>query len=232
MLSGASKSRSTNNNEACSWLPFAYITNQAGGAISILPLSISGTIVTGVATALKVGAGALALAVDTRDNLLLVLVQGKGEIVLVSLSSGQVVGRVSGVSTGDDDGDDHEDHDKAVNIPTVTSVLPLNGRAATTFTLTLAGTNLVGAVDVIFAPPSAFRGRSEDQGRGRGLVKIARDIAFRVSNIEVNTAATQLTATVTTSAQTVVGARVVIVSTPNGESRFILVAGNTFTVIP
>ena len=133
MLSGASKSRSTNNNEACSWLPFAYITNQAGGSISILPLSISGTIVTGVATALKVGAGALALAVDTRDNLLLVLVQGKGEIVLVSLSSGQVVGRVSGVSTGDDDGDDHEDHDKAVNIPTVTSVLPLNGRAATTF---------------------------------------------------------------------------------------------------
>jgi hypothetical protein len=181
---------------------------------------------------LRSAPGARALAVDTRDDLLLVLVQGKGEIVLVSLSSGQVVGRVSGVSTSDDDGEDHGDHDKAVNIPTVTSVLPLNGRAATTFTLTLTGTNLFGAVEVSLARPSSFRGKSEDQGRGRGLVKIARDITFRVSNIEVNTAATQLTATVTTSAQTVVGARVVIVSTPNGESSFILVAGNTFTVIP
>ena len=85
---------------------------------------------------------------------------------------------------------------------------------------------------MILARPSAFRGRSEDHGRGRGLVKIARDSAFTVTNIQVNSAATQLTATVSMTAQTVVGTRVVFVSTPNGESSFILTAANTFTVIP
>jgi hypothetical protein len=45
-------------------------------------------------------------------------------------------------------------------------------------------------------------------------------------------AGTQLTATVTTTAQAVVETRVVFVTTPNGESTFILVPANTFTVIP
>jgi hypothetical protein len=61
---------------------------------------------------------------------------------------------------------------------------------------------------------------------------LARDAAITASNIQVNAAGTQLTATVTVSKQAATGARVVFVSTPNGESSFVQSAGDTFTITP
>jgi hypothetical protein len=96
----------------------------------------------------------------------------------------------------------------------------------------VTGVNLQGATNLSFLAPSLFPGKSEDHGKGRGLVMLARDAAFAVSNIQVNTAGTQLTANVTVSQQASVGPHVVFVSSGNGESSFSQSAGNTFTVAP
>jgi uncharacterized protein (TIGR03437 family) len=211
----------------------AYIANQSGGSISILPLSIAGSTVTGVATTLKVGSGVRALALDTKDNLLLAVNESTGEVVLISLSSSQVVGRFPAITSGSGrDGDDHGDHDNSANAPVITAMLPVTGRPNSTLTLTMTGTNLQGAGNLVFVLPSRFPGKSEDHGKGRGLVTQAKDTAITAANIQVNAAGTQLTATVTVSTLAVTGMHVVFVSTPNGESGFAQSAGNTFTIIP
>jgi uncharacterized protein (TIGR03437 family) len=212
----------------------AYIANQSGGSISILPLSISGVTVTGVASTLKIGLGVRALAVDTKDNLLLAVNQSAGEIVLVSLSSSQIVGRfpaATGGSSGQD-GDNHSDHDNSANAPVITAILPVTAKANSTLTVTLTGANLQGASELVFVLPSSFPGKSEDHGKGRGLVMLAKDAAITVANIQVNAAGTQLTATVSVSKQAATGVRVVFVATQNGESTFAQTAGNTLTIIP
>jgi hypothetical protein len=172
--------------------------------------------------------------VDTKDNLLMVTHEISGEIVVVSLSSRQVVGRFSEVTngSGEHDGDDHDDHDHSANAPVVSVLSPAAGKANSTFTITVTGTNLQGTTDLIFAVPSLFPGKSEDHGKGRGLVMLAKDAGFALSNIKVNAAGTQLTATVTVSKQVSVGPRAVLVSSGNGESSFSQSAGNTFTVTP
>ena len=132
----------------------------------------------------------------------------------------------------DTSNDDHADHDHSANLPALTAVSPVSGKAGTTFTVTLTGTNLQGTSDVIFALPAQFPGNSEDHGKGRGLSMLAKDSAFAVSGISVNAAGTQVTATVTVAGGAVKGARVVIASTPNGESSFVLGGGDTFTIVP
>ena len=171
---------------------------------------------------------------DTKDNLLIAVNEGSGEIVLISLSSSQIVGRFPGVTgdSEDHDGDNHNDHDKSLNVPAITAILPLTGKADTTFTLTLTGQNLQGASDVIFALPGKFLGNSENHGKGNGLIALAKDPAFTVSAIQVNAAGTQLTASITASAKAVTGIHVVIVNTPNGESTFVQSAVDIFTINP
>ena len=212
----------------------AYIANQAGGSISILPVSTVGGNVTGVATILKLGTGVRSLAVDTKDNLLLAVNESTGEIVLVSLSTSQVIGRFRAITgdDGDNDKDDHSDHDNSVNSPVITALLPALGKVNSTLVVTIAGKNLQGASGLVFVVPSRFPGKSEDHGKGRGLVKQAQDTAITASNIQVNAAGTQITATVVVSREAATGARVIFVSTPNGESSFAQSAGNTFTIIP
>jgi len=214
----------------------AFITNPAGGTISILPLTTTPTTVTGVATTLAVGAGPRALAVDTKDNLLLVLNESTGEIVLVSLTSPQIVGRFPAVTSGGDDdssdGDNHDDRHNAANAPAVTSILPVTGKVGTTITVTVIGTNLVSTNGLVFALPSMFPGKSEDHGKGNGLAMLAKDPAITVSGIQVNSAGTQLTATVKIAAQAALGPRVVLVTSSNGDSKFTMGSGNTFTVTP
>jgi uncharacterized protein (TIGR03437 family) len=210
----------------------AYIANQSGGSISILPLSISGSTVSGAATTLKVGSGVRALALDTKDNLLLAVNESTGEVVLISLSSSQMVGRFPAVTGGSGrDGDDHSDHDNSTNSPVITGILPVTAKLNSTLTLTIKGTNLQGASELVFVVPSMFPGKSEDHGKGRGLVNQAKDAAITAANIQVNAAGTQLTATVTVSPLAVTGIHVVFVSTPNGESSFAQSVGNTFTIM-
>ncbi len=56
------------------------------------------------------------------------------------------------------------------------------------------------------------------------------DPQIQVTNIAVNPAGTQLTASVTIAAGAAKGDRIVRVETPNGDSSFHNSAGNTFSV--
>jgi uncharacterized protein (TIGR03437 family) len=187
-----------------------YFANQTGGSVSVLPLN-STTI-----TSVKVDLGARALAIDTKDNLLVVSNEGTGTLVLVSLSSNTVTGRISAVQTSPGDQDDHGDHDNATNLPVIVSMTPLSAKAGATFTLTITGTNLTGATAVTFG------------GNGNGN----RGNDFTVSKISVNSAGTQLTATVSIDTSAKPGARIVSVTTPNGDSTDKGVGAAVFMVTP
>jgi uncharacterized protein (TIGR03437 family) len=201
-----------------------YLANQTGGTISVIPFAKGAA---GKVTTVKVDLGARALTIDTKDNLLVVSNEGSGTLVLVDLATNAVVGRIDAVRTSSNDSDDHGDHDGANNLPAVQSITPPSSKSNATITLTVTGTNLGGATDIVF---DLSRGNG-DQG-DNGDDKNKMDSAFTVSNIAVNSAGTQLTATVkiATGAQT--GPHIVRVITPNGESSGKVAPANTFTALP
>ena len=200
-----------------------YFANQTGGTVSILPFNGS----PGSISTVKVDLGARALTVDVKDNLLVVSNEGSGTLVLVDLNTNAVVGRISAVKTGENDDDDHNDRDGAANLPAVQSVSPASSKSGVTLTLTITGTNLGGATGIVF---DVRRGDGDQSDNDND--KNQSDDAFAVSNVAVNTAGTQLTATVKIAGSAQTGQHVVRVTTANGESSGKVAAGNIFTVLP
>jgi hypothetical protein len=175
--------------------------------------------------------GARALAIDSKDNLLVVSNEGTGTLVLVDLGSNKVVGRITAVQSnmdGDDGQDDHSDRNGANNAPTLTKLTPATAKVGSSITLTITGTNLTGATSVVFVDPSSLSGN----GHGKGLEDNNADSSFTVTNIQVTGGGTQLTATVAISSTAKAGARLVRVTTPNGETSKTISASNTLTVTP
>jgi uncharacterized protein (TIGR03437 family) len=187
-----------------------YFANQTGGSVSVLPLN--GTTITSVKTDL----GARALAIDTKDNLLVVSNEGTGTLVMVSLSSNTVTGRINAVQTSPGDQNDHSDRNNATNLPVIVSMTPTSAKGGATFTLTITGTNFTGATAVNFGANGSGN-RSSD---------------FTVSKISVNSTGTQLTAIVSLDASAKPGARIVSVTTPNGDSTDKGVGAAVFMVTP
>ena len=212
-----------------------YFANQTGGSVSVLPISSSGA--AGTVTTVKVDLGPRALAIDVKDNLLVVSNEGTGTLVLIDLATNKVAGTINAVQTGmqgDDDQDDHSDRNGAANLPTITSLSPASAKAgASGVNLTINGSNFTGATSVIFVNPSMLPGNGNGNGNGNNPGKGSPfnngDSAFTITNFKV-VSDTQITATVSiaTSAQT--GPRLVRVLTPNGESTLMLSTADTFTV--
>jgi uncharacterized protein (TIGR03437 family) len=199
-----------------------YLANQTGGSVSVIPF-VNGT--AGTPTTIKVDLGARALAIDSKDNLLVVSNEGSGTLVLVDLATNTIVGRVNAVSTGPSDNNDHGDRDGASNLPAVQSIAPLSSKAGLTLTLTITGTNLDGASSIVF---DLSRGNGDQGDNGNDKNKM--DDAFTVTNIAVNSAGTQLTATVKIASSAQTGPHIVRVVTPNGESSGKVATTNIFTV--
>ncbi len=220
----------------------AYFNNQSGGSVTAAKVVLAPPSFT--SQSIKVGIGARALAIDTLDKLLLVANEGSGEVVLIDLNTNQIAGRINGVRgevEDDSEHDDHDDRDQAANQPSITSLAPNKSKAGTSFTLTLAGKNLKGTTDVMFLDPDSLPGKGKSKGNGKSNGNGnngnhghgpfgQKDAAFTVTNIQVNGAGTQLTATVAIAANASKGDRLVRVETPNGESTFKGSNQNTFTV--
>ena len=211
-----------------------YFANQADGSVTAVPVSFlsSGAISASPAN-VKVGLGARALAVDTKDNLLLVTNQGAGTVALVDMRTNQVTARLNALASppdeGDDD-DDHSDHDHARNAPVLTSFSPTSAKAATSFTITIHGTNLTGVNHIVF-DLLALGNHADDHGKGIPVSLFGKpDAAFSVSGIQVNAAGTQLTAQVQLASSAAAGPRVVRIQSPNGTSTLWMSLANTFTV--
>lgn len=206
-----------------------YFANQTAGSVTIAQLSVANGQPAFTSTTVKTDLGTCALAVDTKDNLLLILNQGSGNMVLIDLASNQVVGRIDALRSGDDDeDDDHQDRDRGRNIPVIASLSPASAKAGVTFALTVNGSNLTGATSLTFTEPvPGFRSRGKGNDPARG-----RDAGFTVTNIVVNSAGTQLTAQIQIAAGTAAGPRIVRVLSPNGESVVAPSPANTFTILP
>jgi uncharacterized protein (TIGR03437 family) len=218
----ANPARSGGSSDVVFYNAKLYFANQAGGSVSAVPFNNGSA---GSITTIKVDLGARALAVDAKDNLLVVSNEGSGTLVLVNLATNAIAGRISGVKTNDNDDDDHSDHDHSANLPAVQSIAPASAHAGTTLTVTITGTNLGGATAVVF---DTLHGNGDNGDDDNDQNKM--DTAITVTGIQVSSNGTQLTATVAvgTSAQT--GPHVVRVVTPNGESSGMTAKGNTFTV--
>jgi uncharacterized protein (TIGR03437 family) len=214
-----------------------YFANQAGGSVSVLPLTAAGA-ASGAVTTIKVDLGARALAIDVKDNLLVVSNEGTGTLVLVDLATNNIVGRITAVQTGlpgDDGDDDHSDRKGGANAPTIAGISPLTAKAGATVTLTVSGTNLSGATALTFTAASSLlgngHGQGDDKGKGHGDDGGSGKL-FGVTSIQVNAAGNALTATVAIDSSTPQGAYLVRVDTPNGETTQVISAANTFTVLP
>lgn len=195
-----------------------YAANQAGGSVSVIPVDPKTGAQAGTISTIRVDLGARALAIDEKDGILVVSNEGSGTLVLVSLTSNTVVGRISAVRTSSSDtGDDHSDRNNASNLPAIASLSPSSAKPGATFTLTITGTNLAGATGISFG------------GNGKGN---DRGADFTVKDVTVNTAGTEITATVTIDASAKPGARMVSITTPNGDSTDKGTGGAVFTVLP
>jgi hypothetical protein len=120
-----------------------FLANQTGGSVSLMQLAAGATTFTGTPVLIRAETGVRALAVDTKDNLLIVTNQGTGNLVLIDLTTRQVVARIDAVrgETEDQNGkDDRTDRDRAANLPVITRCRPATGKIDTTFTLTIQGT--------------------------------------------------------------------------------------------
>ena len=213
----------------------AYFANQTGGSVSIAPVTFSNGTPVFNPTALNVGIGVRALAVDTKDNLLLVTSEGSGTVKVIDLATGKLLGSIDAVRSGKDDADEDDDHDDrnhGTNMPVISSISPSSVKAGGSFMITVTGTNLGGATDLIFVDPEEMpgHGNGKAKGRDRNHPLDGRDTGFTVSGITVNPAGTMLTALVQIAAGHSKAERVVRVLTPNGESPFQPAKSNTFTV--
>jgi uncharacterized protein (TIGR03437 family) len=218
----ANPDRSGGSSDVVFYNSNLYLANQAGGSVSVIPFK-AGSL--GTPIIVKADLGARALAIDVKDNLLVVSNEASGNLALVDLDTNKVAGRVNAVHTqmsGDDEKDDHNDRNNSANAPVIQSLSAASGKAGSSFSLTITGTNLTGATDVQFVQISGH-----ESGNG---MKGAND--FTVSAIQVNAAGTQLTAHVSIAASAKAGPRLVKVQSPNGESSTALAAANTFTVTP
>jgi uncharacterized protein (TIGR03437 family) len=207
-----------------------FFANQTGGSVSTVTIDMTTGVPTAPATTIKVDLGARALAVDAKDNFLLVTNEGSGTVVVIDLATGKVLAHIDAVRSQGEEGngdDDHGDRDHGKNLPVISSLAPVTAKSTSTFTITIMGTNLTGATDVIFVNPT-----NGDDGHGHSTEDGPhRDAAFTASNIQVNSAGTQLTATITVKSAAI-GPRVVLVDTPNGDSSLALTVANTLTVTP
>ena len=214
-----------------------YFANQSGGSVTLAPISMSGSQVNFTSTNIRAGTGARALAIDELDKLLLVTSQGSGNIVLIDLETNQIVDRINGVRSENEDEDDDEDtsddRQQGANVPRITSLTPATAKAGASFSLTIKGTNLTGATEVAFLDPSNLPGNGNGRGSGNSGghgPAGQKDPAFTTTNIQVNADGTQVTVSVQLAAAANAGDRVVRVAAANGQSNPAKTSSNTFVV--
>jgi uncharacterized protein (TIGR03437 family) len=228
LASGKIYSQSTNTGQKGGASSFVmagekiYGANQSGASITSFGFAYTSILASAVEpTNIATEQGTRALALDSRDNLLLALNQGTGTVSLIDVASGSVTGKIDGVRVSPGDDDDHQDRLNAPNLPRITSSLPATANGDTLFLLELAGSNFTGATAVLFIDPATVPSFLRGKGNlNRGNYGTA-DPGIAVSNIQVSPDGTQLTANVRVARGIATGQRLIRVLAPNGETPVI-----------
>lgn len=192
-----------------------YIANQMTASVTVA--DFSGAVV----KTFPVDPGPISLAVNPAKNQLLVLAEGTGTLDIVDLGSYAIVSRIDAGST---------ERQGQFTMPLISSMTPLSAAAGSTFTLTITGSGLQGVQGIEFTLTAAgvgigtvgggMGGGTMGGGMGGGTIgggtmgggimgggMGAEDPNIKVSNVQVNSTGTQLTATVQILAGAALGTR-------------------------
>jgi YVTN family beta-propeller protein len=166
----------------------AYVASQMTSGVITIDLNGAR-----VLSRFSVDPGPRALALDSAGNRLLVMAQGTGTLDIVDLGSHEITARVNAVET---------ERNGNWTLPLIQSVTPISGAAGSSFTLTITGSNLSAVKNVEFRlasmPNTGTGGMGGGMmgGSGMGQGMGGEDDDIKVTNVQVNAAGTEITASV------------------------------------
>ncbi len=173
-----------------------YIANQMTASVTVADLA-SGAVV----KTFPVDPGPMALAVNTAKNQLLVLAEGTGTLDIVDLATSAIVTRIN---AGD------SQRQGQFTMPLISSIAPNSASAGSLINLTITGSGFQGAQGIEFVlGTTGFGGGMMGGGPGFGQA----DTNIKVSNVQVNSAGTQIKASVQVLPAAAIGARQVRLQT-------------------
>ena len=178
-----------------------YLANQMTASVTVADLASAAVVKT-----FAVDPGPMALAVNTAKNQLLVLAEGTGTLDVVDLASYGISARINAGDT---------ERQGQFTMPLISSIAPNSASAGTTFTLTIAGSGFVGIQGIEFVLAGAGMGGGM-MGGGPAAGFGQADTNVKVSNVQANSAGTQISATVQILPAAAVGTRQVRLQTSYG----------------
>ena len=194
-----------------------YIANQMTASVTVADLA-SATVV----KTFRVDPGPVALAVNPAQSQLLVLAEGTGTLDMVDLASYGIVSRISAGST---------ERQGQFTMPLVSSITPGSAAAGSGFALTITGSGFQGVQGIEFVLTSAGTGGGMMGGGGMGGGVGQADANIQVSNVQSNSAGTQITASVQILAAAAAGTRQIRLETGYGQIMGTMTA-SLFNVTP
>jgi YVTN family beta-propeller protein len=178
-----------------------YLANQMTASVTVADLASAAVVKT-----FAVDPGPMALAVNTAKNQLLVLAEGTGTLDVVDLASYGISARINAGDT---------DRQGQFTMPLISSIAPNSASAGTTFTLTLTGSGFAGIQGIEFVVAGTGMGGGM-MGGGPAAGFGQSDTNVKVSNVQTNSAGTQITSTVQILPAAVAGPRQVRLQTNYG----------------
>jgi uncharacterized protein (TIGR03437 family) len=179
-----------------------YIANQMTACVTVADLTSAAVVKT-----FPVDPGPMALAVNSAKNQLLVLAEGTGTLDVVDLASYGFVSRIDAGST---------ERQGQFAMPLISSFTPSSAPAGSSFTLTITGSGFQGVQGIEFVLTGAGTGGGMMSG-GMGSGMGQEDANIKVSNLQVNSAGTQVTAPIQVLPAAAAGTRQIRLETDYGE---------------
>jgi DNA-binding beta-propeller fold protein YncE len=161
-----------------------------------------------------------AVSVNPSKNQLLVLCEGTGTLDVVDLTSYAIVTRLNAGAT---------ERQGQWTLPLISSVTPNTAAVGATFDLNIAGSGFQGVNDLRFYLIGSGSGGMMGGGMGSGMGMGSEDLNMKVSNVQVNAAGTQVTASVQILPAATSGVRQIRLQTNQGEVIGMMV-NSLFTV--
>jgi DNA-binding beta-propeller fold protein YncE len=180
----------------------AYIANQMTASVTIADLS-SGSVV----KTFPVDPGPMSLAVNSAKNQLIVLAEGTGTLDIVDLASYEIIARIDAGNT---------ERQGQFTMPLISSISPTSAAPGSSFTLTITGSEFQGIQGIEFTLTGPGVGGGM-MGGGMGSGMGQEDANIKVSNIQVNSAGTQITASIQILAAATSGTRQIRLETNYSE---------------
>jgi hypothetical protein len=192
----------------------AYIANQMTASVTVADLT-SGAVV----KTFPVDPGPMALAVNSAKNQLIVLAEGTGTLDIVDLASYGITARIDAGST---------ERQGQFTMPILSSISPTSAAPGSSFPLTITGSGFQGVQGIEFTftgsgPGGAMMGGGMGSGMGQ------EDTNIKMSNLQVNSAGTQIKASIQILAGAISGARQIRLETNFGEIMGMM-SNSLFTV--